>query len=335
MTTAAVPFATATLAISPTASPSQTPLPVPPQPTVAPVEGTTSTQINVRAEPSTASTVLGMIPLNTKVQILGKDPAGNWLQILYPQGVDGKGWVTAQYVLAPNGIEIPIVGGANPNSGNVAIVQQQLNVRSGPGTGFNSLGTLNAKDVVSLIGKDANGAWLQIEFTQGPDGKGWVNTAFVKAKGVENLPIITDAGQIVGTGTPTHIPFTPTPTVLPAWMDNDSQDNPVASIIFESLGTHKFIYKGDISAPVGDPQDWIHFVPYENTIFASLDCKANNLQVSLLENGQQTGSQLGCHDSKKKLIVKPGLAYTIHLQVIQTADSLQYISYTIVIETAP
>jgi hypothetical protein len=74
---------------------------------------------------------------------------------LYPQGVDGKGWVTAQYVTLATGIELPVIGGsgAKPGDGNVAMAQQQLNVRSGPGTGFNSLGTLNPQDVVNLMNR--------------------------------------------------------------------------------------------------------------------------------------------------------------------------------------
>jgi len=177
---------------------SQTPLP-PPQLTVAPVEGMTSTQINVRAEPSTAGEVLGIIPANTKVEITGKDPGESWWQINYPQGADGKGWVTAQFVTTATGPEVPTIGGAeaDPNNGNVAVIQQQLNVRSGPGTDFSSLGTLNPQDVVRLTGKDPNGAWLQIEFAAGPDGKGWVNAAFVQAQGAGNLPIITEAGLVV------------------------------------------------------------------------------------------------------------------------------------------
>src|SRR5262245_50101870 len=170
--------------------PSDTPLPAPVQPTAVPVEGTTSTQVNVRAEPSTAASVLGIIPANTKVEITGKDPAGNWWQILYPQSQAGKGWVTSQYVTTTNGTTVPVLGdnhSTDPGSGNVAIVQQQINVRSGPGTGFNSVGIVNARDVLRLVGKDANGAWLQIEFPSGPEGKGWVNAAFVQSKGVKNL----------------------------------------------------------------------------------------------------------------------------------------------------
>lgn len=336
VTTATAPFATATLPLPapPTLPSSQTALPAPPQPTAAPVEGTASTQINVRSEPSTASNVLGIIAANTKVQILAKDPAGNWLQILYPQGVGGKGWVTAKYIVTASGTEVPVIGGdaTNPNNGNVAIVQQQINIRSGPGTSFNSLGTLNPQDVVHLIGKAANGAWLQIEFSSGPEGKGWVNAAFVQAKGVENIPIITDGGEVVGTGTPTSIPSTPTATVLPAWMDNDSQNNPIASIVFELLGTHTFIYSGDVSAPNGDSQDWIRFIPDGDTVSASLKCTGNEaLQVRLFESGQPATEQIVCNEVMKQLKVKGGATYIVHVQAPQSSGGVQYFRYTITI----
>jgi len=332
---------TATLPLTLTPVPSETPLPPPPQPTVAPVEGTTSTQVNVRADPSTASNVLGIIPANTKVEITGQDPGKNWWQINYPhaQAANGKGWVTAQYITTASAPEVPTIGGdeADPNNGNVAVVQQQLNVRSGPGTDFNSLGTLNPQDVVSLIGKDPNGAWLQIDFSEGPEGKGWVNAAFVQAQGAENLPIITEAGKVVGTGTPTGIPFTPTPTLIPAWGDSDSAGNPLVSVIFESAGTQTLIYNGDLSSPEGDSEDWIAFKPYGQFVFVSLECKgSDSLSVEMTENSLPISLDIACGDQMKEIVVKAGSNYLVHLQEAMTdAGDLQYTSYILTIKMRP
>jgi uncharacterized protein YraI len=320
-----------------TPAPTETPLPPPPKPTIVPMEGMSSTQINVRAEPSTVGTVLGIIPPNTKVEIVGKDPAGNWWQIRYPhaQAVDGKGWVTAQYVTTAGTPEVPVVGSdvVNPENGNVAIVQQQINIRSGPGTSFNSLGTLNPQDVVRLTGKDANGAWLQIAFTAGPDGKGWVNAGFVQAKGVEDLPIVTEAGEVIGTGTPTGIPSTPIPTVVPAWADNDSMNKPVVSVTFERTGTHSFTYTGDISSPNGDSQDWINFTPYGQIVLMSLECNGvKAIQASLLVNGLTVENELMCGDRMEEIPVNAGSSYFVHLQIMPSTSGLQYINYTITIQ---
>jgi uncharacterized protein YraI len=294
----------------------------------------------VRAEPSTASNVLGIIPANTKVEIIGKDPGENWWQINYPQGVDGKGWVTARYITTTITPEVPSVGGnqTDPNHGNVAIVRQPINVRSGPGTDFNSLGTLNPQDVVGLIGKDASGVWLQISFPagNGPEGKGWISAAFVQAQGVENLPIITETGLILGTGTPTGIPSTPTPTVVPAWEDHDSPSSPIASVIFESTGTQTLIYSGDISSPQGDSQDWIGFRPYGSSIFVSLECMGgNSLMIDITNKDLPASLNVGCGDQMKQIEVEAGADYLIHLQTLPTAETLQYINYTLTIKTRP
>lgn len=325
----------ATLTFPPTftSAPSGTPLPPPPQPTAAPVEGITSTQVNVRSEPSTAGEVLGIIPADTGVGIVGKDPAGNWWQILYEPGADGKGWVTAQYVTTADASSIPVVGGAGPGSGNIAIVQQQINVRSGPGTGFNSLGTLNPQDVVSLTAKDANSTWLQIAFEAGPDGKGWVNAGFVQAQGVENLPIVTDAGQVVGTGTPTDIPPTPTPTLVPAPADQDSAENPVVSVTFAPSGTHTLIYNGEVSAPAGDTEDWIQFVPFSRQVLLEISCTGHDLVIDLPQTTGATSAAITCA-SRQIIVVEPDMAAQVHIRA-SVEGSQTYTSYIIKVTSIP
>jgi uncharacterized protein YraI len=311
-----------------------------PIPAMVLVQGITSTQINVRVEPSTASSVLGVIPADMRVEITGKDPGGNWWQIIYPhpQAVDGKGWVTAQYVTTAVTPDVPTIGGmeTGPAGGNIAVVQQQINVRSGPGTSFNSLGTLNPQDVVSLTGKDSNGAWLQIDFPAGPEGRGWVNAAFVQAQGSENLPIIAESGLVVGTGTPTVVAPTPTATVLPAREDGDSAESPLASVIFEPGGTQAFMYNGDLSSPQGDLEDWIAFKPYARVVFASLECRGRDgINVRLLENGLPANTYIRCGAAMEELVVNVSSNYLIHLQAVPSASTLQYTSYILTIKTRP
>ncbi len=313
---------TSTLPPSPTSEPSETPLPPLPTPTIDPVEGAVSTQVNVRSEPSTAGAVLGILPPNSRVQIIGKDPGENWWQILYPPGIDGKGWVAAEFVQpAEEGI-IPIVGGEF-----AAVIQQQLNVRSGPGTGFNSLGTLNANDVVTLTGKDSAGAWLQIDFASGPDGKGWVNAAFVQATGVENLPIIAEGNVVVGTGTPTIAPTPSTLVALPAPNDGDSPSSPAVNVTLSATGTKSFQYSSDVSSPTGDAEDWIQFTPSAGAVLIQLDCEGSGSYVAeVLVEGTRIQS-LVCG---KIILVNtlPNAAHAIRFQSAPMGD-LQYTRFTV------
>ena len=324
------PIITATLPASLTPRPSETPLPPPPTPTVVPVEGITSTQLNVRAEPSTASEVLGIIPANQSVQVVGRDPGGNWWQILYAAGTDGKGWVTAQFVTTPNELNVPVVGGGT-DSASPGLVIQQLNIRSGPGTNFNALGILNPNDVVNLAGRNRDGAWLQIEFAGGPDGKGWVNAAFIKAHNADSLPIVSDLGAVLGTGTPLNTPLPPPPTIVPAPLDFDSADAPLKTILFDRVGTQTLIYNGDVSVPDGDAEDWIAFTPYEDVIFVTIQCFGNG---SLLVHVSGTDSEIKCNEAEKIVAVQAGAVHLVHIQAESTSASMQYVNYTITIKAS-
>ncbi|MCC6301142.1 MAG: SH3 domain-containing protein [Anaerolineales bacterium] len=321
---------TSTLPPSPTSQPSETPLPPLPTGTVAPVAGTTSTQVNVRAQPSTASETLGVIPANLNVEITGKDPAGNWYQINYPAGqtADGKGWVTAQFITTSEEPNVPVIG-----AGAVAIVGQQINVRSGPGTNFNALGTLNAKDVAVLTGKDSAGVWLQIEFAAGPEGKGWINSAFVQATGVETLPIVSSSNEVVGTETPTNAPTASTPAALPAPNDGDSPSAPAVNVTLSATGTKSFQYSSDVSSPVGDAEDWIQFTPSGGGVLLQLECEGSGSYVAEVLFNEVVIQTLVCG----KIILVPTLPNTVYAIRFQSAPmgDQQYTRFTVTVTLTP
>ena len=235
--------------------------------------------------------------------------------------------------------EVPTIGGSgtDSNSGTLGVIQQKINIRSGPGTEFDSIGTLNPGDAVKLTGKDANGAWLQIEFPAGagPEGKGWISAGFVQVNEVEDLPILTDAGLVVGTGTPTTIPLTPIPTIVPAWEDNDSPADPIMNVTFDPTGTQVSIYNGDVSAPEGDAQDWVQFTPYSQTILMDVSCKGSDLDIEILQNGPAV-QPMEVIDCGSKLIVHVEPNQPIKIRFTAHSDgSLNYISYTLHLKTIP
>jgi hypothetical protein len=105
-----------TATLPPTWTPPPTSTPVPPTvaPTVAPVEGTTTTQVNVRSAPSAGATMLGTLSIFSKVQIIGTDESKTWWQIIYEGGADGKGWVAAAYIQTQGTPDVPVIEGTNP-----------------------------------------------------------------------------------------------------------------------------------------------------------------------------------------------------------------------------
>lgn len=328
-------FFTATLPPTPVPLPSATPLPPTLLPTLQPVEGLTTTQVNVRAEPNTSTASLGVIGPSVTVLISGKDSSGTWYQILFAEAPDGKGWVRAEYVRVAAGAQIPVIGAsAGSGSGASGLVIQQINVRSGPGTEYESLGTLNPNDVVAITGVDPTGAWMQVEYSAGPEGRGWVAAAFLQTDGANALPIIGEAGQAVGTGTSTAIPIASTPTILPALPDGDSIDSPAVIVDLEPSGAKTILYQGDVSTPEGDAEDWLQFIPHVGRVRVTITCDGNGLRAEVWQDRKPiAGLALGCGEHRI-VDTLPGESYFIRSQAIGSGP-LQYTHYTLKLETIP
>ncbi len=336
---------TATLPASLTPRPSVTPTPVTPTATVAPVTGQTTTQINVRAAPNTSAEALGMIEPFVEVQINGKDASGAWFRIEYPDGPDGLGWVASQYVQATGIVDVPVIESEDEDTGPSGTLTEPVNVRSGPGTGFDALGLLSAGAVVSLTGKNDDATWLQINFPGGPGGKGWVSAAFVETEDTDELPIVSEAGAVIGTGTATLVPATPTATVVPAPTDEDSLNAPSAAVTLSPATNTSFSYTGDLSTPQGDKEDWISFsvesaAPSANlNVYASLSCTGNGLlEVKLWLAGQATAVRdvLACGETDRLITYTPVAIHTLQLTAAGAGSGgLVYVGYTLKISLTP
>ena len=81
--------------------------------------------------------------------------------------------------------------------GGVEVYVDQDLVLDLVGPGYDPLGRLKQNDAVTLVGKNATGKWVQIEFAASPDGKGWLQADSVQASGIETLPVVMDKGQAV------------------------------------------------------------------------------------------------------------------------------------------
>jgi len=140
-------------------------------------------------------------------------------------------------------VAVPTVTGSP--SGPIAVVnsdQDQINVRSGPGTDYPIVGVLVAGQRVPAIGRSAGGDWVQISYPGVEGGIAWVYSFLITVTG--NLPIAeapptptplvtptidpTLAAQFVIEIAPTRLPtFTnPAPIVLPTFVDPVLQENP-------------------------------------------------------------------------------------------------------------
>ncbi len=328
--TATPDFFTATL--PPTQTPQATRPPDLPIPTpgvieefnITPIEGMTTTQVNLRAAPSTASTALGTIGIFVNVQVIGRDTSGSWYQILYAESETGKGWVRAEYVQVNPGAEIPLVETTSaPGAAVNGLVTQKVNVRNGPGTTYELLGVLNPNDVVFITGRDPGSQWIQVEFAGAPDGKGWVTAEFLQAGSLENVPLIGTAIE----ETPTLIVGIPT-TISAAW-DGDTMQSPLAVAAFLTTGPRALQVNGDVSAPDGDAEDWIQFTSQRSAVSIHVTCPQNALRVELWNIGKSTG-EFQCGETSLAQVT-PDSDY--FLRLIQIGNG--YTSYVLNLEVIP
>ena len=130
-TPTALVIITATLPPTQTPRPSPTPEPATATPQVVPAEGQTTSQLNVRSDPSANGTLLGSVEIFATVQIVGKDPTGSWWMIIYPESPTGTGWITGQFVQVPDPSGVPVIGAQPQAAGNTNIAEANPTVAGG------------------------------------------------------------------------------------------------------------------------------------------------------------------------------------------------------------
>jgi uncharacterized protein YraI len=272
--------------------------------------------------------LLGVIDASTGVQILGRDPGGSWYQISYEGSDSRRGWIAAEFVRVQDPEAVPIVGGGTEPTGTA---REQVNVRNGPGTGFDAVGTLNPRDVVTLMGKDASGTWLQVKFAAGPDGKAWVAESFLDVTGAEGLPILDESGALAGTATAAPNLPAATPTAAVARGDDDSAAKPAVDIAFSPAGAGAFFYTDAVSAPDGDAADWFSFRTYGTEVIIELQCDGSGrMEAQLSQDGRSVAPEAGLGCGKRQRVqLEPGLAHVLELRVTAEAGETRAVQYTL------
>jgi uncharacterized protein YraI len=242
------------------------------------------------------------------------------------------------------GVEIPLE--ATPTAaGPAGRVVQRLNVRSGPGTAFDSLGLLEPDTVVSLTGKNATASWFQIDFPAGPDGRGWVTAQYVQTESAGELPVLDDYGTPVAAAaaeTPSALAVTATATIGPAFADGDSRTSPDVQVTFSANGTRRFTFSGQVSAPQGDAEDWVAFTPYAASgtdahLRFSLACSGNaGLNVEIWQAGVPLSGwgSLACGDAGVPVTLTAGQPAQVRLSPA-AGQGLLLVSYVLSIENLP
>jgi len=185
--------------------------PAPAEPTVEPVAPasgaayvTATSSVNIRSGPGTNYPIYGAAPAGASAPVTGISPDGGWYSITIPTtySPDGTAWVSAGYVTltGTTPAELPVVQPPPPPaevttqppapSSSTVQTTEPVNVRAGPGNEYPSYGVVPAYTSLQALGLSDDGKWVAVALPTSiaPDGKGWVNAAYLQPFDPNTLP---------------------------------------------------------------------------------------------------------------------------------------------------
>ncbi|HEY0238342.1 MAG TPA: SH3 domain-containing protein [Friedmanniella sp.] len=138
---------------------------------------TATTEVNVRAKPSTSAKILGTLHRGQTVK--ARSDSDGWTKITYQ---DKTAYVFSRYLT--KGGDLP--SGDDVDKGGTRTTTTQVNLREGPGLTEDVITVLDEGTEVTLTGKTSKG-WTEV--TVGSDS-GWVSTQYL-TDAKDGLPAVT------------------------------------------------------------------------------------------------------------------------------------------------
>lgn len=176
--------------------PEATDIPAPPPPKIGQVaeEG-----LNLRDGPGTGYVGMVKLPAGTQLELVSRYQ--EWFQVQTSEGQTG--WVTSEFLRIDGGIieRVEIVSQIpDPDPALVALVREpKVNLRGGPGTAYNTLGTLGADVELDLLARYKD--WFKVRTPRGTEG--WVSNELVQVSPfvtrrvpqARNIPVLPQSAQ--------------------------------------------------------------------------------------------------------------------------------------------
>lgn len=164
----------------------------------------------------------GSLSAGQVARIQAASADGQWWLIVIPGQDPDRGWVMATAVNAIGAENVPVATSfplellkptpLTTPEGAKAVLEAitNVNIRSGPGLAFRSVGLLKKGETAEIIGRDFDGYWWAISMPELPSGQGWVARDYVIARRTVDVPVLEakpGSGVIIistpGVGAPT------------------------------------------------------------------------------------------------------------------------------------
>lgn len=356
-------FSTPTLAATSTSAPTNTPPPPTITPTFTPVSATLNAQINLRSAPAVDSDALGLLNFGTEVFIIGRSEDAEWLALREPLSNVNIGWVSVKFVSLSEDlisdlrvIETQATNTRPPSIAsttvpNTAITKAELNVRAGPASTYDLIGTIPVNTAVTINGKNQTEVWARVDFPSAEGGFGWVASVYLEGGNYGILPYYNNQGILISGQSPS-VPNenpssisepsgTPANGFAPASIDDDSFDEPLIEVKFGPLGIKELELRNSVSSPSGDREDWARITPYQTegaqgTLIAAIQCKGNGaitIQIFRQNTGQWENTPLTCGVYDFAIKATGGLPITLRMTADGSAGDIRLVDYTLTVRS--
>jgi uncharacterized protein YraI len=170
--------------------------------------------LNLRTGPGYLYGVIRVIYYGQGMNLLGRNADASWIWVRLPDGTEG--WVGSQYLLSNVSLSsLPLTSQTVPAAEAVqpvivlpasGAVQQQmpttsptatvttgaLNVRSGPGIGYEVVGVAYQDELLTLVGRNMDVSWIEVQLANGLQG--WVGNFYIfPHMPLDRLPITANS----------------------------------------------------------------------------------------------------------------------------------------------
>lgn len=191
----------------------------------------TTVDLNVRSGPSTGYDKIGVLPEGTKVNVIGKFKNG-WYKIEY-NGNGGSAYVSGDYLDFDDAnettTETTTVTTTKPDTGVVPMnatgrTTANLNVRTGPSTGYDKIGVAPNGTKLAVTGKVSGSVWYQVSFN---NRTGYVSGDYLRIEEETTAPTTTTTKPTTTTTTVTTTakPTTTVTTTEPTTAQPDDEED--------------------------------------------------------------------------------------------------------------
>lgn len=231
--------------------------------------GRTWNDVNLRQGPGLTYTIIGLVPVNTDLNLTGRTDDGTWVQV-YNETYEG--WLFAELLDIPLGVEsLPVIAAAEATFqpvGSSAVTVTDVNLRSAPGLSAEIVAILAPRTPLTIL--EADGDWIRVQ-AGGTDG--WVFRALIQTED-GSAPPPADSGSTTISSTATGGFYTFPMGVSPGGVaednDTDGRINPymyMATGIIYCIDGNGYVDTGSYSG--GGVLVYLYYAPVQGVVFFS------------------------------------------------------------------